>query len=47
MGAARADDFQYAVLEVCDLTESSDFVIGRESHWKEVLQTRDHGLNRN
>jgi hypothetical protein len=46
-GATHAEHFQYAILEVCDLRESSDFVIGRESHWKEVLQTRDHGLNRN
>jgi hypothetical protein len=46
-GAAHAENFQYAILEVCDLRESSDFVIGRESHWKEVLQTRDHGLNQN
>lgn len=46
-GAPHAEDFQYAILEVCDLNASCDFVIGRESHWKEVLQTRDHGLNRN
>jgi hypothetical protein len=46
-GATHAGHFQYAILEVRDLKESSDFVIGRESHWKEVLQTRDHGLNSN
>ena len=46
-GAPQAEHFQYAILEVCDLNASSEFVIGRESHWKEVLQTRDHGLNSN
>ena len=46
-GAAHADNFQYSILEVCDLNTSDDFIIGRESHWKTVLRTREYGLNSN
>jgi len=46
-GAARSEDFQYAILEVCDLNASNEFIIGRESHWKTVLRTREYGLNNN
>ena len=46
-GSAHADNFQYSILEVCDLNASDDFIIGRESHWKTVLRTREYGLNSN
>jgi hypothetical protein len=46
-GAGHADNFQYSILEVCDLNASEEFIIGRESHWKTVLRTREYGLNRN
>lgn len=39
--------FQFSILEIAD-THTSDEEIGkRESHWKEVLQTRPHGYNSN
>lgn len=43
----HADNFQYSILEVCDLNASNEFILGRESHWKNVLRTREHGLNSN
>ena len=46
-GSTHADNFQYSILEVCDLNASDEFILGRESHWKAVLRTREYGLNRN
>ena len=46
-GDDYAANFQFSVLEVCDLNSSNDFVISRETHWKNVLLTREFGLNRN
>lgn len=40
-------NFQFALLEVCDINASAEFVIGRENHWKQVLMTREFGLNSN
>lgn len=41
-------NFRFALLEHCPLRTSSDEVIGREKHWKDILLTRgEHGLNRN
>ena len=42
-----AKNFQFSILEICDLNDSKENVINRESHWKEVLKTRDFGLNDN
>ena len=46
-GDEHAKHFQFAILEVCDLNASDDYIIARESHWKEVLRTREFGLNKN
>ena len=46
-GEDHAENFQFSVLEVCDRDASDDFIIGRETHWKTVLRTREHGLNGN
>jgi len=46
-GAPHASHFQFSLLEVCDLTSSKEYVIGRESHWKNVLLSREFGLNEN
>jgi hypothetical protein len=46
-GADHADNFQYSILEVCDLNASDEFTLARESHWKSVLRTREYGLNSN
>lgn len=40
-------NLQFSLLEVCDINAGPDFVIGRENHWKEVLMTREFGLNSN
>ncbi len=41
------DNFQYSILEVCDLNSSNDYIINRECYWKNVLLTREYGLNSN
>lgn len=46
-GAGHAENLQFSILEVCDLNAGDEFVIGRESHWKDVLKTREFGLNSN
>ena len=47
----HADDYvqhlQFSVLEVCDLNASKDYVISRETHWKNVLRSREFGYNEN
>jgi len=46
-GATHASNFQFSLLEVCDLNSSDDYVIERESHWKNVVLSREFGLNEN
>lgn len=46
-GKARAEAFRYSVLEVADIHTSKGDVLQRESHWKNVLLSRAHGLNAN
>jgi hypothetical protein len=45
-GDEHAENFQFSLLEVCDLNSNGGFVLARESHWKTVLWTREFGLNR-
>ena len=40
-------NFQFTLLEVCDLDAGEEFILARESHWKRALQTREFGLNAN
>ncbi len=40
-------NFKYSILEVCNMNLGNDYIIGRENYWKEVLQTRKFGLNKN
>ncbi len=40
-------NFKYSILEVCNMNLGNEYVIERESYWKEVLQTRRFGLNKN
>ena len=40
-------NFKYSILEVCNMNLGNEYIIGRESYWKEVLQTRIFGLNKN
>ena len=46
-GAGYAQHFRYSILEVADTHASADDVVDRESHWKRVLCSREHGYNRN
>ena len=40
-------NFKYSILEVCNINLGNEYVIDRETYWKEVLLTRKFGLNRN
>jgi len=46
-GEEYPENFQFALLEVCDINASPDYVISRECHWKEVLLSREFGYNDN
>jgi hypothetical protein len=46
-GAEHAQYFQFTLLEVCDINSSDEQIIGRETHWKKVLMSREFGLNKN
>lgn len=40
-------NFKYSVLEVCNMSLGEEYILSRENHWKEVLMTRQFGLNDN
>lgn len=40
-------NFKYSILEICNMNVGSDYIISRETYWKEVLLTRKFGLNKN
>ena len=42
-----AKNFQFGILEIADTNASDGDVRERESRWKELLLTRDHGYNAN
>ena len=46
-GANYKYNFKYSILEVCNMNLGSEYIIARENYWKEVLQTRKFGLNKN
>ena len=46
-GAERANDFRFSILEIADIHDSEAELLTRETHWKRLLLTRDHGLNAN
>ncbi|MDE7163766.1 MAG: GIY-YIG nuclease family protein [Clostridia bacterium] len=41
------NNFKYSILEVCNMNLGNDYIIGRETYWKEVLMTRKFGMNSN
>lgn len=41
------NNFQFAILEIADTHTSVEDILRRESHWKNVLCTREHGYNAN
>ncbi len=46
-GAEYRYNFKYSILEVCNMNLGNEYIISRENHWKEVLLTRQFGLNLN
>ena len=46
-GIDYVTNFQYSILEVCDINSKDDHIKGREKHWKDVLCTREFGYNKN
>jgi hypothetical protein len=38
-------NFQFSILEVCDLNAAHDYVVARADHWKRVLQSVPFGYN--
>lgn len=40
-------NFKYSVLEICNMNLGNEYVISRETHWKNTLMTRQFGLNKN
>lgn len=41
------EHFQYTILEIFDPKTRPDVILHRESFWKQALDTRLHGMNRN
>lgn len=39
--------FQYSIIEIFDTKTKVDTILERESYWKKVLDTRQHGMNFN
>ena len=46
-GAGHADHFRFGVLETADARTAVEDILARESHWKHLLATREHGYNAN
>lgn len=46
-GLEYFDNFQYTVLEIADFHSTDEFMIDRESHWKDILLSRQFGYNSN
>jgi hypothetical protein len=42
-----AAGFRFSILEIADVHASTEDILKRESHWKNILRTRDFGLNAN
>lgn len=40
-------NFRYSVLEICNMSLGNEYIISRENHWKQILMTREFGLNKN
>ena len=46
-GADYVQHFCFGILEIADTHASATDILRRESHWKALLQTREHGYNAN
>jgi hypothetical protein len=40
-------NFQYSILEIADIHASDEFILARESYWKDALGSREFGYNSN
>lgn len=40
-------NFKYSILEICNMSLGNEYIISRENHWKQILMTREFGLNKN
>lgn len=40
-------NLKYSILEICNMNLGNEYIIKRENYWKEMLQTREFGLNKN
>jgi len=47
VGIEHAEHFQFGILETADSNASTNEIIARETHWKQLLLTRSHGHNAN
>ena len=41
------DNFQYSILEICDIKTKDEEVRDREGYWKKVFRSIKHGMNEN
>jgi len=46
-GAEYVQNYKYSILEVSDLNSSDEQISSRETHWKQVLCSREFGYNSN
>ena len=46
-GDAHKFNFKYSVLEICNMSLGNEYILDRENYWKQVLMTREFGLNNN
>lgn len=46
-GIDYKNNFKYSILEVCNMNLGNDYILSRESYWKNILMTREFGLNKN
>lgn len=47
VGDERQKDLRFSLLEIADIQSTKDEIAKRESHWKDILRTRQTGFNRN
>ena len=41
------DNFSYSILEIFDMRTKQEDILNRENFWKDVLKTREFGMNKN
>ena len=46
-GTEYKNNYKYSILEVCNMNLGNEYIIKRETYWKEVLLTRIFGMNSN